>query len=191
MVLNTNFKKKIKTDRLLLTFPDSLTFELAAEVYSAIEESKKELQKFLPWAWTVDSAEKEFISLKDYAFKNWVDKKGFFYFIRNKKTNEFLGAIDLMDVSKKNKSGEIGFWLKTKATGNGYMKEALLALEAEAFKNGFHRIQIGNDPKNIKSVNVTKNAGYHLDGVLRQNIFDEHANVFCDTNIWSKINPSA
>lgn len=189
MDMKTDFRKNIETERLFLTFPDSLTFELAIEIYKAIEESKNELKEFLPWVWNVNSAEEEFTSLKDYAVKNWTDKKGFFYFIKDKKTGELFGSIDLMDVNVKDKSGEIGFWLKTKATGNGYMAEALKALEKEAFENGFHRIQIKNDTKNIRSVNVTRNAGYHLDGVLREGTFDEHKGVFCDLNIWSKINP--
>ena len=67
------------------------------------------------------------------------------------------------------------------------MTVAVLGLEKEAFLQGFHRIVIGTDVKNLKSASVAKNAGYHLDGVLRNDRFDESKNIFCDSNVWSKL----
>ena len=92
-----------------------------------------------------------------------------------------------MEVNQKHKSGEIGFWLSKNARGKGYMTEAVKALEAEAFKQGLNRIVIRNDIENLPSVNVAKNAGYHLDGVMRQERFSEAKNRFRDSNIWSKL----
>ena len=114
-------------------------------------------------------------------------QKSFAYLIYSKEEDLFLGVIDLIHVDVKNKSAEIGFWLDKDACGKGYMREAVKALEKEAFAQGFHRIVIGNDPKNIKSINVAKNSGYHLDGVLRQNRFDEETGEFYDSNIFSKL----
>lgn len=189
MDIQTNFRKNIETERLVLAFPDLVTFELAMEVYDAVEKSKDHLKRFLPWAWTMKSAEQEFLYLKDYADAGWEKQTGFVYLIRDKKTGTFLGVIDFMDVNLKDQSGEIGFWLKTDATGNGYMQEALRVLEEEIFRNGFHRIVIKNDIHNIKSINVTRNAGYYLEGVFRDSMFDEHTKTFHSLNVWSKINP--
>ena len=86
---------------------------------------------------------------------------------------------------KQDKSGEIGYWLSNDAVGHGYMQEAIKALQAEAFKLGFNRIVIGNDTTNARSVGVAKRAGYHLDGVMRQDCWDDFHNRFRDTNVWS------
>jgi RimJ/RimL family protein N-acetyltransferase len=67
------------------------------------------------------------------------------------------------------------------------MSEALAALEKEVFGQGINRIYIGNDTRNIRSVNVAKRAGYHLDGVLRQNRWDDYSQSFVDSNVWSKL----
>ncbi len=181
-----DFPEKIETMRLVLKRPENSTFELAKEMYACVEKSRDHLKRFLPWARTLNSAEKEFLCLKEYE-KRWEEQSGFAYLIYLKETDRFSGVIDLINVDVKNKSAEIGFWLDQDACGKGYMLEAVKALEKEAFRQGFHRIVIRNDPENIKSVNVAKNAGYHLDGVLRQNRFDEETGQFCDSNVWSKL----
>ena len=73
------------------------------------------------------------------------------------------------------------------AVGHGYMQEALKILEKEAFNAGLNRIWLWNDTQNIRSVNVTKRLNYHLDGVMRQDAWDEVHQRFRDTNVWSKL----
>jgi len=185
-----DFNEKIETERLVLLRPKPLTFALAEEVYRAIEQSRNELGVWLPWPHKLHSAEDEFIALHDYVDKRWEDKTGFAYLIYLKRTDEFIGVVDLMQINVEQKSAEIGYWLGTNATGNGYMREAVHALEEETFKNGLHRIIIRNDTRNIKSANVAKNAGYHLDGVMREDRLDVQTAEFVNTNVWSKLNPA-
>ena len=181
-----DFPLKIETSRLILEAPENVTFALAEEIYAVVEKSRTHLTPFLPWAKTMLSAEQEFLYLKDYAEKRRIEHTAFVYLIYEKKAHTFLGVIDLMDINLKHKSAEIGFWLGVHATGHGYMLEAVKALEKQAFNQGFNRIVIGNDTQNIKSANVAKNAGYHLDGIMRQDRFDEETG-FRNSNIWSKL----
>lgn len=186
-----NFPQKIETERLLLEWPQNPTFDLAKDMYAVVEKSRDHLAPFLKWARTMNSAEEEFVYLKNYVEARFIEKTGFCYLIYLKDTHQFIGAIDLVKVDEKKKSTEIGFWLSQNATGQGYMVEAVKALETEAFAQGFNRIVIRNDTRNIKSANVAKNAGYHLDGVMRQDRFDEEEGLFCDTNVFSKLQSEA
>jgi len=182
-----DFSSQIKTERLILQRPYPVTFDLAHELFETVKASREHIAEWLSWAKTMASAEEEFTVLKNHYEKKWDEQESFAYLIRLSDTGELLGVIDLININLKHHSAEIGFWLKKSACGNGYMTEAVLGLEKEAFKQGFHRIVIGNDPENIKSVNVAKKAGYHFEGVLRQNRFDETRQEFRDSNVWSKL----
>ena len=79
-----NFPKKIETKRLVLEWPENPTFELAKEIYDVVEKSRDHLAQFLPWARTMNSAEEEFIYLKNYAESRFVEGTGFCYLIYKK-----------------------------------------------------------------------------------------------------------
>jgi RimJ/RimL family protein N-acetyltransferase len=86
----------------------------------------------------------------------------------------------------KDKKAELGYWLANNYRGNGYMMEAVRLLEQELFKNGFNKIIIRNDVLNKGSVNVAKNLGYELEGVLKQDNWLPYENRFRDTNCFAK-----
>ena len=67
------------------------------------------------------------------------------------------------------------------------MKEAVLALETEAFKAGINRIVIKNDTQNSRSMRVAEQCGYVLEGVMRQDAWDEYHQRLRDTNVWAKL----
>ena len=182
-----NFPNQIDSKRIVLERPHPISTELAQEIYAEVSDSVDHLGQWLPWASKTYGIEDELSYLKDWCEAHWENEEGFAYMIREKETKKFIGMIDLMKVNQKHKSAEIGYWLTQKATGKGYMVEAVKALENEAFKQGLNRIVIMNDTKNIPSVNVAKNAGYHLDGVLREERWSETQNRFRDSNVWSKV----
>lgn len=183
-----NMPEKITSDRLILERPYPITFDMAKEIFAAVEASRTTLRLWLPWVETTLRAEDEFSSyLSSYCLNNWNDKKGFPYIIRLQKNNEFIGGIDLMQVDEQCKSGEIGYWLADSAVGFGYMQEAVKCLEKTAFELGLNRIVIRNETENTRSVNVALKCGYHLDGVMRQDRWNNVSQKLVDTNVFSKL----
>ena len=77
------------------------------------------------------------------------------------KNDELIGRIRFFDV--KDNGCEIGYWLIKSEAGNGYMSEALTALEAELFAFGFDKITLDIDDGNTPSENVAKRNGYKLE----------------------------
>ena len=67
------------------------------------------------------------------------------------------------------------------------MQEAVRALETEAFQAGINRIIIRNDTQNLRSARVAKKAGYTLEGIMRQDAWDDYHKRLRDTNIWAKL----
>jgi len=180
--------EKIISERLVLERPYPATFKLAEEIFANVEASRATLRVWLPWVDKTSRAEDTFTSyLATYCLDNWENKTGFPYMIRSKETNELLGSVDLMSIDEKNKSGEIGYYLFDTAVGFGYMQEAVKSLEKAGFEAGLNRIIIRNDTNNARSVNVAKNCGYHLDGVMRQDKWSDIFQKFVDSNVFSKL----
>lgn len=177
--------EKIETERLILERPVP-AFALAEEVHRAVMVSIENLHRWLPWARFDYSAEEEFTYIY-HVHQKWQEKTGFAYFMRDKGTQAFLGIVDLVKIDEKNKIGEIGYWLSDAAVGKGYMTEAVKALEVQSFAAGLHRMIIRNDTLNLRSANVAARAGYHLDGIMREDRWDEVMQKFSSSNIWSKI----
>ena len=181
-----NFPHTVQGERIVLKRARA-TFKLAEELIAAVNESRTDLLPWLPWALENKKAEDEFGWLLNWCEKNWREKIGYAYIVRKKDDGKLLGSIDFMKVNASWKCGEIGYWLRSSEVGHGYMNEAVKLLEKEVFARDFNRIIIINDTRNTRSANVAARAGYHLDGVLRQDRTSPTENIFVDTNIWSKL----
>ena len=177
----------IEDEEIILEIPQVATEELAQELLAEVRDSLELLKPWLPWATDEYSMKNEMSFLNEQCIERWNNKSGYAYLIRDKKTHKFCGVIDIIRMNEDAKLGEIGYWLAKSAQGKGYMTKAVLLLEKMAFENGFNRIEIRNEPENVKSVNVPKRAGYRLDGVMRQDRWNPYYQKFADTNIWSKL----
>lgn len=179
--------EQIETAKITLKRPVP-TFELAKELYDVVDKSRETIGEWQTWVDNIHSPEDEYTHyLVEWCQKHLEEETGFVYLIVLKETQKIIGCVDIFHVSKENKSGEIGYWLSNDAVGHGYIQEAVCALEKEAFSSGLNRILIRNDAKNIRSVNAAKRLGYHLDGVMRQDVWDKVHQRFRDTNMWSKL----
>ena len=65
---------------------------------------------------------------------------------------------------------EIGYWCRTRFTGQGYVTEAVRGITAYAFDTlAARRVEIRCDSRNLPSVRVAQRAGFLLEGELRNN----------------------
>jgi len=182
------FPKRIRTERLILKALYPPTFRLAQDHFAVIDKSRETLREWLDWVDKTHVPEDIYNDyLVNWCQKNWESKTGYAYQICQKKDGAIIGSIDFFRIDSRAKSGEIGYWLTDDARGHGYMTEALRGFEKVIFERGFNRIMIGNDTQNIRSVRVTERAGYHLDGVMRQDAWDAYHNRLRDTNVWSRL----
>ena len=182
-----NLPEIIKGEKVTLIRPYPITFDLANEVFCAIDSSRQSLEPWFSWVEKTQKAEDSYNYLINWCQKHWEEKSGFAYIIRENENNKLVGMIDLVKVSKSSAKTQFGYWLKEDEQGKGYMHDAVITLEKVCFDCGFNRIEIRNNTANIRSANVAKRAGYHLDGILRQNRWDTKTQSFHDSNVWSKI----
>ncbi len=99
--------------------------------------------------------------------------------------DEYMGNVSSFKYNWIHKHFEIGYWILGKFEGQGYMSEAVLALEEHLFDIGFHRSVIRCDTKNVRSSSIPKRLNYSLEGVQREIMIvnDEFRNL----EVYSKL----
>ena len=183
-------------DPILLEFPD--TFETdrltirspragdGLEVFEAIQESIAELRAWMPWAQdepTVDASE----AYVRHASAHWAARTDLPLLLFNKGTNLFLGGSGLHRFDWSLRSFEIGYWIRSSMSGQGYITEAVNGITEYAFNFlKATRVQIRMDSRNSRSIAVARRCGFMLEGTLRHEALDVKG-MPRDTVVFSKI----
>lgn len=158
--------------------------DLAPVLFAAVNADRARLRTYLPW---VDLIQKE-SDEENYVRRtavDWMEGRAFDYGIFARESGAYLGNIGAHTISWEDDRCEIGYWITSAGEGKGFVSEAVQLLEAELFRIGFHRIEIRCNVLNERSASVPKRCGYHLDGVLREDVM-EHGHRR-NTMVWGKV----
>jgi ribosomal-protein-alanine N-acetyltransferase len=154
--------KNIETERLLLR---RLEIEDAQEMFDHWAKDS-DVTKYLTWEphKNVDET-KEILS-------QWMglydDKEYYQWGICIKETNSLVGSIGTVSHNNDNDSCEIGYCISQSVWGNGYMTEAVKAMNDYLFDEvGFHRISAMHYKENFSSGRVMVKAGMTYEGCKR------------------------
>jgi RimJ/RimL family protein N-acetyltransferase len=87
--------------------------------------------------------------------------------VTDTETGRILGSVGVR-FSDTGDVGEIGYWMRSDARGQGLMTRALALIARWAFdEGGAARVQLRADVENVASRRVAEKAGFQLEGVLR------------------------
>jgi ribosomal-protein-serine acetyltransferase len=111
---------KLETKRLILRAPQQSGD--GSIVYKAIKDSLNELKAWLPFVQKLPTVEETEIDLRE-AHINFLKRQSFRFLIFHKETNEFVGITSFEGVLWDIPKCEIGYWINTKYSGNGYMEK--------------------------------------------------------------------
>jgi ribosomal-protein-alanine N-acetyltransferase len=104
--------------------------------------------------------------------KHWQKGTGFTFAAIRTDTGEMIGALDLLDVSRKNRRAKVGIFFYKKHWGNGFGTEAVERLVRFGFESlGLNRIEYGFLPRNRRSNGIFKRLGFKREGVQREYLF--------------------
>lgn len=181
--MGLRFKKILKGERLTLKRVKP-TIKMAQLINKEINESRKELEVWFKWAKSYKTVEDSLRFLFDQEELRKKGKLEYSIFLKNK----YIGNISIFDINMKRKSAEIGYWISSKYTKNGYATEAVKILEKYAFEKAkLNRIQIRCDEENKASAGVALKCGYKKEGTIRESSFSEYFNNFRNMLIFSKL----
>ena len=140
----------------------------------------------MPWAKEPPTVEFEIGRMRQ-AMANWVTRKDLLLHVMLKGTSTFVMGSGLHRIDWESGKFEIGYWVRTKFMGQGYVTEAVNGLTAFAFKHlQANRVEIRCDAQNIRSSAVAKRCGFLLEGILRHDSVDVNGNLR-STMIFSKL----
>lgn len=170
------------TNPLLLDFPDQFETERliirapragdGPAVNAGVRESINELRPWMPWAQTLPAVEEteahlrgaaaRFLQREDLPLTMWLKSDG-----------RYIGSSGMHRIDWSVPCMEIGYWLRTSLSGQGYMTEAVIGITRFAFEYlGAQRIEIRCDARNTRSAAVAERAGYMLEARLHHQARD-------------------
>jgi len=149
--------ERIETERLILR---PFVKADAPVLLEAVNESRGELAPWLRWindCTTIEQAESYCLHRQVY----WQRHDELTYAIWHRHTGRFLGAVDLHDPNWFFLEFEFGYYLRTSATGLGYMTEAVRGLVRMALSDlRAKKLEIWVDPGNDAGIRVAERAGF-------------------------------
>ena len=157
----------LETPRLILR---SFSLEHATELHEAMAESIIDLRRylwFLPWL-----AEKQTLQSAQtrcrQAQARFLLREDMPYLVFEKTTGQLVAQVGLHRTDWAIPKTEVGYWVRSSATGNGYASEmvneiTMYALDVLAVK----RIELITDEQNKGSRVVAERCGFHLEGIMR------------------------
>lgn len=155
---------ELRTPRLLLRAPRP---EDAPALHAAIHASLPELRRWMVWAQAPLDLPGMVQNLTQAA--EWFERReNLRYLVWNAAGTELVGSSGYHALDWRVPKGEIGYWIATTQTGQGYATEVARALTEFGLDTlGFRRIEVRCDRRNERSARIPRVLGYTLDALLR------------------------
>ncbi|USK31386.1 GNAT family N-acetyltransferase (plasmid) [Bacillus sp. CMF21] len=178
---------QLETERLILRAP--LQTGDGEIVNQAIRDSFYELKAWLSLFQELPTVEETEIMLRN-AHINFFKRESFRFLIFDKGGGkDFIGTTSLHGIDWDIPKCEMGYWINTKYSGNGYMTEAVKELANFGLNHlAFKRIEIRCESRNFKSRFIPEKLGFIFEGTLRNEDLSADGSKLTDTCIYSKIN---
>ncbi|WP_422723689.1 GNAT family N-acetyltransferase [Jeotgalibacillus soli] len=157
-------------------------------VYEAINVSIEELKPWLPFAQKEQSLGEVEANIRE-AHTQFLKREDLRFLVFHKETGEFIASSGLHRINWEIPKFEIGYWIDSRHSGNGYITEAVKGISDFAFQElNANRVEIRCDARNKRSRAVPERLGFELEGVLKNDSLAEDGSQLRDTCIYAKLN---
>jgi RimJ/RimL family protein N-acetyltransferase len=142
----------------------------APRLKEAIDSSLDELRAWMPWAHAEPQPLGEKVALlRRFRGRFDLDQE-FVYGILDRDESEVVGGTGLHR-RVGDEAFEIGYWIRSSRTGNGFATESSAALTRVAFELcEADRVEIRVDPANERSAAVPRKLGFAAEALLRRRL---------------------
>lgn len=138
----------------------------AGPLVEAIDESLPALKQFMPWAHLPHGVDEQYTRLAGVVAAFWRGEDYNFHLF-DPRTDRLLGCMGLHRRAMNPRAIEMGYWVRTRAAGEGVCTRAARALLVVAYEHfGLRRVQCGYDAANAASARVAAKVGYRVEGRL-------------------------
>lgn len=160
--MNSAGTKQLETERLTL---NRVVSEDTEDIYREVLGNKQHLH-FLDWEYASDiNTAKAYV---ENIITNYSKEHYYFWIIKEKSTQQFVGCILVCNSDIKKRLAEIEYVTCDNVQGRGYMTEALNAVIDFLIKEvGYYRVEGVCNVENSASARVMEKAGMVFEGILR------------------------
>lgn len=156
--------ESFETERLVLRAPVPGD---GAEMYAAVSESLAEIRPWLPWAKEPPTAEGYEANVREARARFLLREDLRFQLYLRSEPGTLVGSSGLHRIDWDAGRFEIGYWVRTRFAGQGYVTEAVQGLARFAFHElGANRLEIWCDSRNLRSAEVARRVGFVHEGTL-------------------------
>jgi len=150
----------------------------------AVSDSLTELERWLPWVHQRYGRADALRFIRDSSAA-WIEARAYDFAIRNPATPDYhLGNISIWPLSRRERSGEVGYWVRTSEAGGGIATEAAAQILAIGFEEmALHRVTLRIAVGNAPSERVAEKLGFVNEGLLRQEVLV--AGEWLDHTLWA------
>jgi ribosomal-protein-serine acetyltransferase len=144
--------------------------EDAQDLYEAVRESLSEMQPWMPWCHADYSIEesREWLSMREAARSSGTTHD---FRISDTRTGRFLGGTGLNQINALHRNANLGYWIRTSATGQGIAARATRLVARFGFEElKLVRIEIVAAVGNLASQRVAEKVGAVREGVMRKGL---------------------
>jgi RimJ/RimL family protein N-acetyltransferase len=176
---------EIRTARLWLRRPKEAD---ASALMAARDPSLPELRRWMVWAQSPQDLEATRQNLRAAAAA-FASREGLRYHVWNEAGTEIVGSSGYHALDWRVPKGEIGYWIATPHTGQGYAREVTAALtEVGLEKLHFRRLEIRCDAANERSARIPAALGYTFDArLVNDAVAADHPLQLRDTLVFSRV----
>lgn len=175
--------EQFESNRLVIRAPQ---WGDGAAVNEAVIESIEELRLWLPFAQSIPTLDESEIVIREARLR-YLDRSDLRLLIFHRETGKLIGSSGLHRIDWAARKFEIGYWLHSAYTNQGYMTEAVHAITHFAIQElEANRIEIRCDRNNERSAAVARRAGFTLEGILRNETTDRNGQLR-DTMVFAKV----
>lgn len=175
--------EQFETSRLLIRAP---RWEDGAMVNEAILDSIEELRPWMAWAANNPTHEQSEIIARQGRV-HFLERSDLRLYLIHKETGQFIGSSGLHRIDWQARKFEIGYWVRTPYSGQGYISEAVEGITNFAIGElQANRIEIRCDLRNARSIKVAERLSFTREGILRNDTCDVKG-FLRDTVVFSKI----
>ena len=173
--------ERLETRRLVLRPPRPGD---GAAVNEAVLETIDALQRWMAWSVPTPTAEQSELWCRKSAAE-FIERKYFALLLWSREDPAMLvGSSGMRAIDWKVPRFEIGYWVRRRFEGKGYVTEAAHAIARFTFEAlGAKRVEIHTDDLNERSWRVAERLGFRLEGVLRNEC--REAGRLRDTRIYA------
>lgn len=178
-----DFPDELETERLTVRAP---RFGDGAEMHEAVRESIDNLRPWMPWAQTLPSPEEDQERMRAERL-SFLARENLMLLLFLKGTDTLVGSSGLHRINWQVPKFEIGYWVRRRFQGKGYISEAVVGITQFAFDVlGARRVEIRVDDRNKRSWRIPERLGFSLEAILQNDERDVDGNLR-NTRIYARV----